>query len=31
MSYEKFHNGVMQDYIPTDEEINNALRRLPKA
>ena len=30
MSYEKFHNGIMQDYIPTDEEINKALNRLPK-
>ncbi len=30
MSYEKFHNGVMQDYIPTDEEISKALNRLPK-
>jgi tryptophan synthase beta chain len=30
MSYEKFHNGVMQDYAPTDEEIEAALKRLPK-
>ena len=30
MSYEKFHNGVMQDYRPTDEEIETALKRLPK-
>lgn len=30
MSYEKFHNGVMQDYAPTDEEIESALKRLPK-
>ncbi len=29
MSYEKFHNGVMKDYIPTDEEIETALKRLP--
>ena len=29
MSYEKFHNGVMQDYIPTDDEINKALSKLP--
>ena len=29
MSYEKFHNGIMQDYIPTDEEINKALSKLP--
>ncbi len=30
MSYEKFHNGVMSDYAPTDEEIEKALERLPK-
>ncbi len=30
MSYEKFHNGVMTDYIPTDEEIEKALAKLPK-
>ncbi len=30
MSYEKFHNGMMQDYKPTDEEINKALERLPR-
>lgn len=29
MSYEKFHNGVMSDYAPTDEEIETALKRLP--
>ena len=29
MSYEKFHNGVMTDYEPTDEEIETALKRLP--
>ena len=30
MSYEKFHNGVMTDYEPTDGEIETALKRLPK-
>ncbi len=30
MSYEKFHNGVMQNYVPTDDEINKALAKLPK-
>jgi len=30
MSYEKFHNGVMQDYIPTDEELAAAVAKLPK-
>ena len=29
MSYEKFHNGVMQNYVPTDEEIAKALANLP--
>ena len=30
MSYEKFHNGVMTDYTPTDEEIEKAFAKLPK-
>ncbi len=29
-AYEKFHDGKMSDYIPTDEEINAALDKLPK-
>ena len=29
MSYEKFHDGKMQDFIPTDEEINVSLNKLP--
>ena len=29
MSYEKFHDGKMTDYIPTDEEIEKALAKLP--
>ncbi|MBQ3597410.1 MAG: TrpB-like pyridoxal phosphate-dependent enzyme [Clostridia bacterium] len=29
MSYQKFHDGVMSDYIPTDEEIKIALDKLP--
>ena len=29
MSYQKFHDGVMSDYIPTDEEIKIALDELP--
>ena len=28
-AYEKFHNGVMENYVPTDEEIQKALDRLP--
>ena len=30
LSYEKFHNGVMTDYIPSDEEIQANLDKLPK-
>ncbi len=30
MSYEKFHDGKMTDYTPTDEEINTALAKLPQ-
>ena len=29
MSYEKFHDGKMQDYIPTDEEIAKGFAGLP--
>ncbi len=29
-SYEKFNNGVMTDYVPTDEEIAKGLEGLPK-
>ncbi len=29
MSYEKFHNGVMTDYVPTDDEIQKGLAGLP--
>ena len=28
-AYEKFHNGVMENYIPTDEEIAKSLANLP--
>ena len=28
-AYEKFHNGVMENYIPTDEEIQKGLAKLP--
>lgn len=28
-AYEKFHNGVMENYVPTDEEIAAGLARLP--
>lgn len=30
VSYQKFNDGVMSDYIPTDEEIQKALAKLPK-
>ena len=28
-AYEKFHNGVMEDYVPSDEELATALSKLP--
>ena len=30
MSYEKFHDGKMQDYIPTEEELSKGLAGIPK-
>ncbi len=30
MSYEKFHDGIMTDYIPTDAEIEKSLEKTPK-
>lgn len=30
MSYEKFNNGTMSDYIPTDEEIKKATDLIPR-
>ena len=29
-AYQKFNDGVMSDYIPTDEELEESLRQLPK-
>ena len=29
VAYEKFHNGTMDDYIPTDEELASYCARLP--
>lgn len=29
-AYEKFHNGEMTNYIPTDEELSKAFSKLPK-
>ena len=28
-AYQKFNDGIMEDYIPTDEEIAKALAKLP--
>ena len=30
MSYEKFHDGKMTDYVPTDAELEASLAKLPK-
>ena len=30
VAYEKFHNGQMDDYIPTDEELASFRKNLPK-
>lgn len=30
VAYEKYHDGVMSDYVPTDEELAVALAKLPK-
>ena len=30
VAYEKFHNGEMTDYIPTDEELQKSFAALPK-
>ena len=29
-AYEKFHDGKMENYVPTDEEIEVALKKLPQ-
>ena len=29
-AYEKFHDGKMTDYIPTDEELQKGLADLPQ-
>ena len=29
-AYQKFNDGIMNDYIPTDEELEASLRNLPK-
>ena len=30
VAYEKFHDGEMEDYIPSDEELEKSLAKLPK-
>ena len=30
VAYEKFHDGKMTDYIPTDEELEASFAKLPK-
>lgn len=30
VAYEKFHNGEMSDYIPTDEDLAKSISKLPK-
>jgi tryptophan synthase beta chain len=30
VAYEKFHNGEMDDHIPTDEELQKGFDSLPK-
>lgn len=30
VAYEKYHDGVMENYIPTDEELEESLSKLPK-
>jgi tryptophan synthase beta chain len=30
VAYEKFNNGEMDDYIPTDAELEEAFKKLPK-
>ena len=30
MSYEKFHDGKMNDYVPTEEELAKGLEKLPQ-
>jgi tryptophan synthase beta chain len=31
MSYQKFNDGLMVDYIPSDEEIQEAIRKIPNS
>ncbi|MBQ7678794.1 MAG: TrpB-like pyridoxal-phosphate dependent enzyme, partial [Butyrivibrio sp.] len=30
VAYEKFHDGQMENYIPTDEELEESFAKLPR-
>ena len=30
VAYEKFHNGQMEDYVPSDEELEKAFAKFPQ-
>ena len=30
VAYQKFNDGEMSDYIPTDEELQESISRMPK-
>ncbi|MBQ4347684.1 MAG: TrpB-like pyridoxal phosphate-dependent enzyme [Firmicutes bacterium] len=30
LAYEKYHNNLLEDYIPADEELKNSFKTLPK-
>ena len=30
LAYEKYNNGTMSDYIPTDDELKQYIEKLPK-
>ena len=30
VAYEKFNDGTMSDYIPTDEDLQKSISKLPK-
>ena len=30
VAYQRFNDGEMEDYIPTDEELKSAMEQLPK-
>ena len=30
VAYQKFNDGIMDDYVPTDEELEASFAKLPK-